>query len=503
MKRSARQILVAVMVGLGLIPGVAGLFAGLEDRAGSADTAYAAAGEVYCVTNQPPTGTLLLGCDQVFTIPQVAVDAASGGEEIRLATGVYTGVQNLAGSKQVIYLNKPVSLRGGYSNDFSQWNPASQPTILDAEGGGRVLFIGPRVNATIEGVTLRAGSATGLGPGSSYPVQRDYGGGVYVISSTITLSGTIIESNIATDDSNRDGHGGGLYATGSAITLTGNVIRDNVASLLSGSGGGGGLEIISSTVLLAENFVVNNIAVSTTLSGEFFGVGGGLLIEDSVVVLDENQVLSNTAFFSTTISPGVSSSAHGLGGGLVIGNSDASLSGNLIQGNVGLRYAHDVTYNGYGLGGGLFLQDNVNVLLLNNRIQGNIANQVAGNGYGGGIYGSIYDRPDGRFHLGGNIIQENVACMAGHGIGGGFTIFPESPLIGTGAKISARLEDNLVLSNTASFSMAGLNVGGGGVLASSRADLWNNLFQGNQALRTGGGLLLDPDSGRPDQHGFS
>jgi pectin methylesterase-like acyl-CoA thioesterase len=66
---------------------IAGLLLWLN---GGPPTAYAAPGDIYCVI---PSGGTYLACDQVFTTIQAAVDAATGGEEIRVAAGTYTDVQ--------------------------------------------------------------------------------------------------------------------------------------------------------------------------------------------------------------------------------------------------------------------------------------------------------------------------------------------------------------------------------------------------------------------------
>jgi hypothetical protein len=44
---------------------------------------------------------------------QYAVDEALPGEEIRVATGVYTGVQVRSAITQVVFISKTVDVRGG------------------------------------------------------------------------------------------------------------------------------------------------------------------------------------------------------------------------------------------------------------------------------------------------------------------------------------------------------------------------------------------------------
>jgi len=84
-----------------------------------------------CITSTAPCATI-----------QHAVDVADPGDEIRVATGIYTGVQARAGVTQVVYISKTVMVRGGYTTtDWSTSNPVSYPTTLDAQEQGRVLYI--------------------------------------------------------------------------------------------------------------------------------------------------------------------------------------------------------------------------------------------------------------------------------------------------------------------------------------------------------------------------
>ncbi len=131
-------------------------------------TAYAAAGDVYCVT---PGGSDL-ACDQVFTNVQAAVDAASGGEEIYVASGVYTDVYTRPRNDivttgvvtQMVYISKSVTIRGGYTTtNWATPYPLTQPTTLDAQGQGRVLYITGDISPTIEGLRITGGNAVGLG----------------------------------------------------------------------------------------------------------------------------------------------------------------------------------------------------------------------------------------------------------------------------------------------------------------------------------------------------
>ena len=84
----------------------------------------------------------LSGCG--YTTIQDAVDAATGGEIIKVATGVYTGVQTRTAPAgydgpttvitQVVYISKTVTIRGGYTTAFTDPpDPETNPTTLDAQ----------------------------------------------------------------------------------------------------------------------------------------------------------------------------------------------------------------------------------------------------------------------------------------------------------------------------------------------------------------------------------
>jgi len=180
------------------------------------------------------------------TTIQEAVDAASPGDEIRVASGNYTGVQGRPAPggydgptvvTQVVYISKTVTIRGGYTTAFTDPpNPETSQTTLDAQRQGRVLFITGDISPTIEGLHIMGGDATGLGGGKWW---QDGGGGVYVISTTATLSNNQVFSNTA------NYHGGGLLLEGSAATLNGNTVTFNDAVYE-----GGGLILVNSAAML-------------------------------------------------------------------------------------------------------------------------------------------------------------------------------------------------------------------------------------------------------------
>ncbi|MGC9357567.1 MAG: right-handed parallel beta-helix repeat-containing protein, partial [Anaerolineae bacterium] len=395
-----------------------------------------------------PEGVDGTSCSQVVPCRtlQHAVDLASPGDEIRVAIGVYIGTQGRPAPvgypgphliTQSLYLSKTVTVRGGYSLDFETWNPELYTTTLDAQGTGRVVFVGDGISVTLQGLQLIGGDADGL---SGYGVKmvEDAGGGVYVFSGTLSLQDVDLFDNVAglgggaffhrgkvgLEESHvfangaTDGGGLYLYETGAA-TLTGNQVFSNTASSQ-----GGGLLLYQGSGLIDGNIFLDNWASE----------GSGLyLYETQAATLTRNQVLSNTAYSR--------------GGGLGLYQGRMLLNANTFSGNWAAE------------GGGLYLHEAEIATLKGNQIISNTAYSR-----GGGL--SLYQ---GQTLLNANVFLDNRAAE-----GGGLYLHE------TG---EATLTDNQVFSNTAS------SLGGGLMLYQGTSLLDGNVFFNNRAIK-GGGLYL-------------
>lgn len=273
---------------------------------------------------------------------QHAVDQALPGEEIRIAAGLYTGVSARAGVTQVVYINKSIILRGGYSTaDWSNSDPQANPTTLDAEKQGRVLYITGDVNPTIRGLRIRRGNAAQGG-------GKDQGGGVYLTDAAATISNNHVYSNAAQ-------YGGGLYLNSSAATLSGNTVTSNTVQ--ASSSAGGGLYLRDSDAMLAGNRIEGNTALD---DGFGWSAGGGLYLRYSDATLTGNRIQGNAV---TAFSGG--------GGGVYLYRSEAMLKGNRVQGN---------TVKLFGDGGGVYLNRSVAAL------SGNTITSNSTQNKGGGLY---------------------------------------------------------------------------------------------------------------------
>jgi hypothetical protein len=376
----ARHLLVAVLCG-------AGFFLVLLWSLGHrAPPVAAAPGDVITVCKGG-------GCD--YDNVQAAVDAAMGGELIKVAGDTYTGVTARAapggyyGSSvvtQVVYIAKSVTIRGGYTaiDNFAESNPLWYPTTLDAEGQGRVLFVVGDVSPTIEGLRLTGGDADGMGGHQYGPNNYDAGGGVYVIGAEMSMSDSQVFSNTAE-------HGGGVFLYNSPSTLSALSVVSNTVT-----GEGGGVFLDHSSASLSRSTVSWNTAQGAgwsdgggahvefsdaTFSGNTFAhnttvqSGGGIFVQSSNIVLDGNTVAQNESTMSN--GGGVFFS----GGGITMtGNAVVSNSARYEGGGMSLRSSDDAVLNANTFafndcgrdGGGLHVRES-DVSMANNVIMGNAA----------------------------------------------------------------------------------------------------------------------------------
>jgi hypothetical protein len=321
---------------------------------------------------------------------QDAVDAADDPNDIiKVARGTYTEVSvrprnDIAATAvvtQVAYISKTVTVRGGYTTaDWMMFDPKANPVTLNAQGQGRGLYITGDISPTIEGLYITGGDATDLG-GNSY-LDKDAGGGVYIITATAVISGNHIFGNVAqrgagiyvhvsdaevhdnmifsnNTGGKPDDNGGVLYLWYSDAELTGNTISSNIAY------SGGGAYLRSCNARLSNNEFVSNVAKWR---------GGGL----TIAWYDTSLIEMNTISFNRAVDQG---------GGLYLYSSDVQMSDNIItfnralQGGGGYLWAcaatlhrNVVSSNTAERGGGLYLAYSdanlVNSLVVENRSDG-------------------------------------------------------------------------------------------------------------------------------------
>ena len=222
-----------------------------------------AGGDTLCVVPVGEATGPSAPCHQVFTSVQDAVDTAVSGQQIWIATGVYSDVHTRNDVSQIVYLDKSVTLQGGFTIPFdSQPNPESNPTTLDAEGNGRAVYVAEGQDVTLIGLNITNGNATNLGGKANAP--NGWGGGIFSIGSTLTISQSTIANNVA-DLQDRDGTDGGF---------------------------GGGIAVRNGALFLYDSTIRDNLAAQHDL-----GVGGGVAVENSEFTIENNVIVSNNGRF--------------------------------------------------------------------------------------------------------------------------------------------------------------------------------------------------------------
>lgn len=193
---------------------------------------------------------------------QSAIDAASDGDTVCVATGTY--VENLD------FGGRNLTVLGVDGTDT---------TILDGSADWELLLptvtfqSGEGADAVLDGFTVTGGTTTGQG------------GGIRILDSSPTLRNLVVTGNSAWDYAEAGG-GGGIYARGGAPTLSGVRVEENYGE--SGTeddyrGLGGGIMLDGADGLL-EN---------VTVSGNWAGDGGGLYLRDSGATFTHVRVSDN------------------------------------------------------------------------------------------------------------------------------------------------------------------------------------------------------------------
>jgi hypothetical protein len=400
-------------------------------------TAVAVAASYTVCPAGPPT------CD--YGTIQAAVDAAEAGDTIKVAAGVYNQVNNHGGSPQVVYLDKSVTLIGGYTTAFVEPpDRIGNPTIVNAQQQGRGIYITGEITPVVEGFRITGGKMPGFGD--------FFGGGIYVLTATATLRYNHIYDNYAN-------HGGGIYLKQSDASLRHNVIFSNTAEYFGGGvylsdspatlegneisqnssgSAGGGLNLSWSDAVLENNVISHNSTTNTSNAR-----GAGLNLHWSHAHLNNNVIESNSA-------PGSSS-----GGGLYLFYSLAQVQNN--------RIAHNTA--GFGSGGGIFLQDSA-ASLLDNTVISNTA------GYGGG---AVFVGSSATVH--GNSLLYNQATFVN---GGGLVLASAS---------NAQLVNNIIALNKAGGSL------GAGIYVSNSSPQFTHTTIAGNVGSDGSGIYVYSASG--------
>ncbi len=312
-----------------------------------------------------------------YTCIQDAIDEADNGDTIIVCPGTY--------NINLVFDSKNITVRSAdpLNLDIVENTIINGDIDKDGIGDGSVVSFTGGDTTTLEGFTIQNGNA-------------EYGGGIYIFSSTPSIIGNTIKSNKVTGLFSR---GGAIYAKNSTPNIENNNIIFNTASEYCG----GGIYLENCMLIGTDNKIFNN-----TISDNEAKYGGGIILLNSSAEVSENLILNNSATYG--------------GGNYIANNSNVLMNNNTITENIALSYDgggifvknsslvlnhNDLNYNkaDSNRGGGIYIENGNVISIQNNTVQYNEAD------FGGGIY-ITQSSPE----ISENTIQYNKAKSDGGGI---------------------------------------------------------------------------------------
>ena len=269
-----------------------------------------------------------------------AIEDAVPGETINVPAGVYSLTNELG-------VDKSLTISGHGAGD----------TVINAGGASRLFsVVGPNIDVSIAGVTIRDGGGVRSGAG------------LEMREATVTLRDVVVTGNVANADG-EPGKFGGIARGGGIYNQMGS------------------LQVISSSV-------TGNRASAVGGSGEFGGIAyGGGIDSEGPVTIEGTTIAGNTVDTRGGQGPSNPNQFGGIayGGGvyLQLDKVDARISTTTISGNSTDTSAGPGGFAGITAGGGLVaIASGADISLTSSTIAQNEARGLGGKGrvFGGGLY---------------------------------------------------------------------------------------------------------------------
>ncbi|MGI8641151.1 MAG: choice-of-anchor Q domain-containing protein [Pyrinomonadaceae bacterium] len=334
-------------------------------------------------------------CDADCSLRE-AVAAANNGDTI-VFSPAFNSPQTIILNNGQIAISKNLTIAG----------PSADLLTVSGNNAGRIFYISNNSVVTLSGMILKNGRVT--------TIDDYFGGAIYLIDSTLTLTNMTLSNNMARFTSQQPpatfGEGGAIYSYNSTLFIVNSTISNNDARF------GGAIHSRSGIVNVAGSTFSNNsvgailgasgdliYVVNSTFIGNNGTVYGGYYGRISVI---NSTITNNTSGISNaggvlTIERSIISNNCCLGGG-VSNSGTTTISKTTINNNSsfalsdggGIFNTGDMTINDSTIsnnrtdrsGGGIFNSGRLS--LTNSTVSGNIAalgGGTTGNSLGGGIY---------------------------------------------------------------------------------------------------------------------
>ncbi|MHC5023927.1 MAG: hypothetical protein ACYTGG_08440 [Planctomycetota bacterium] len=204
---------------------------------------------------------------------QIAINAASDGDEILVAPGTYYEAIDLLG--------KAVWLHSAGGADV---------TTIDATGLNAAVVTcanNEGSNTVLEGFRITGGSGTWRDDWFGF-----CGGGLYILESSPTIQGCVIAENVVSD-----GAGGGMYNDGASPTVTGCIFDANRAQATAGYAqvAGGGIYNSGGGLTIVECGFVGNRAIPFHGGQDMQSWGGAVHHAAGDLTITGSEFLGNEA----------------------------------------------------------------------------------------------------------------------------------------------------------------------------------------------------------------
>lgn len=376
---------------------------------------------------------------------QYAVNKSYSGDTILVATGTYfydqtqDKCQFLITRAVVCFVDKSLTIKGGYSSSNWQQDPLNNKSIIDGQSkyrGVATIAYNNIASLSMEGFIIQNGRSIGI-PTDLWSASGR-GGGIWAQGARVDLKQMVFKNNIAKGADNTtlggDATGGALMIE-SVLNQSKSILRDIVFQdnqSLGGNGAprgglalGGALFVYKSQIEGEKLVFYDNIAQAGSTSGDGEvnsqrqdALGGAIsLQQDSNGIFKELEAYRNQA---------IGGDARGAGGGAFGGAImaedsallllNAVLRQNIVQGGKG-------NIGGYAMGGGLITDDSSlsfdrGIIAQNRAVSGEtLGNNTPTGAGGGGVYLTAFTRPNQFIlNLSNILITDNTLGIEGDNI---------------------------------------------------------------------------------------